>query len=296
MLILFLGLARNCEETLPAFFDYLGRLRSKGAECVAFIGENGSRDQTRATIMRSGTSDVRLVDTACMNLEAARLAKMAVGRQCVLEAARAKEGADYVCVMDLDNVMHEPPETASLLQAIDCLEGRPDLFAIGASSYPVYYDLLSLRAEGHDYSALNEQIAKAKRNPLTYYRFHQRRIYANQRIVTHSQPALCTSSFNGCCLYKARYFFRGTYRSSDEARVCEHVTLNLSIARASGKGMMISPRLILRAPADHVPVGLARFWTDRFVDAIRAVKGTAGEIVRRARRRLTLRNALTNEM
>ena len=260
----FLCLARNCQKTLPLFFEYLNRLEKERLSWNALIGENGSSDKTRPLILGAGDARISLFDTAFMAKAPSRLVRMAVGREALMEATRTLpiEGV-YVCIADLDNVMSSPPEPALLLNAIHELEENQNLFAIGATSHPYFYDLLSLRTESHDYSSLNADIAEAKKYPFTYFKFHQERIFNQQRKFTASQPIVCLSSFNGFCVYRAADYYRGSYRASDEADVCEHVTLNLSIARATGKRMLISPELSIKMPADHAPVGRVRFWFDR---------------------------------
>jgi hypothetical protein len=269
MNILFLCLARDCEDTLPRFFSYLEQLKSHEMHCTAIIGENGSRDGTRTLIEQATCPEIELVDTTFMERGKSRLVRMAIGRQALLEAANGRGvDQDYICVVDLDNIMREPPEPEAVMNGIERLKSDKNLFAIGATSLPVYYDLLSLRTEGHDYSNLNAEIAAAKMRPLTYFQFHQRRIYSNQRLMTRPYPILCTSSFNGFCVYNASDYWLGTYRAHNEANVCEHVTFNSSIAQATGKRMLIMPDLIVRAPADHAPVGFFRFWRDRIKERL----------------------------
>lgn len=245
------------------FFCFLNRLERRGYRCAAIIGENGSRDKTRLLICRAGPK-IELLDTTFMAAMSGRLVRMAVGRQALLERAKARGLMErYVCVADLDNVMIVPPAPEDLQSAIDYLRADKSLFAIGATSKPFYYDLLALRAEGHDYSDLNRELTKAKRRPLSYFQFHQQRIYAMQRQMTRPVPISCASSFNGFCLYNANDYMLGTYRAPDEAHVSEHVNLNLSIGRATGKKMLITPGLVVHAPSDHRPVGFFRFWSDR---------------------------------
>jgi hypothetical protein len=199
-----------------------------------------------------------------------RYARMAAGRQALLDCfVERKEHCDYICVADLDNVILEPPTFHGVNEAISCLRQDRKLFGVGASSQPVYYDLLSLRAPSHDYSTLVHEIALAKRRPLSYFNFHKSRIYRNQRAMTQLHAIECLSSFNGFCIYDATDYRTGTYRSNEEAEVCEHVTLNLSIARATGKHMIILPELYIRTPEDHGPVSFARFWFDRIAERLR---------------------------
>jgi hypothetical protein len=263
--LLFLCLARDCADTIPLFFAYLKCLETRGFRCTAIIGENGSSDGTRDLIAQAAGPQISLLDTAFMTGGRSRLIRMAMGRQALLNAAKAQSiGEDYVCVMDLDNVMAMPPAPAAVRAASERLQADTALFAIGASSFPVYYDLLSLRIEGLDFlSNLNKEITNAKKRPFSYYRFHQEHIYKYQRLMTSAAPVLCVSSFNGFCLYNAADYRLGSYRARDEADVCEHVNLNLSIAAITGKKMLIAPELAIQAPADHIPAGFFRFWSDR---------------------------------
>ena len=264
--IRFLCLARNCQKTLPLFFDYLARLDGEGFSWNALIGENGSSDRTRALILGAQDSRISLFETAFMAKAPSRLVRMAIGRQALLEVTKAlpAEGV-FVCIADLDNVMSSPPDPAMVMNATKDLERNQDLFAVGATSHPYFYDLLSLRTDTQDYSSLNADIARAKKRPLQYFRFHQERIFNQQRKFTASRPIVCLSSFNGFCVYRAADYYQGSYRAPDEADICEHVTLNLSIARATQKRMLISPEMSIQMPADHAPVGFARFWFDRLV-------------------------------
>ena len=268
--LLFLCLARDCAPTIPTFLSYFRRLDDDGFHCSAIIGENGSRDDTRALILRAAGERIELLDTAFMAKAGSRLARMAMGREALKRKAFARaESAQYVCVADLDNVMLAPPDPPAVRSAIARLRAERSLFAVGANSSPVYYDLFSLRAAGHDYAGLNGEIARAKKNPFGYFQFHQRRIYANQKRVALTQPLRCLSSFNGFCVYDAASYRQGTYRAPDEADICEHVTFNLSIARKTAKDMLIAPELIVRTPSDHAPVGFFRFWSDRIAERLR---------------------------
>jgi hypothetical protein len=250
--ILFLCLARNCAKTLPLFFAYLKHLEGHEFRCRVIIGESGSYDGTRELIEQAVGPRLELLDTTFMADAKSRLVRMAVGRQAILEAAEARGIAeDYICVCDLDNVMTKPPNPAVVRTAIERLRADKTLFAIGATSRPVYYDLLSLRIEGHDLSHLNAEIAVAKKRPFSYYRFYRQRIYSNQRLMTRFDPILCASSFNGFCIYNTHDYRLGSYRAPLEAEVCEHVSLNLSIGSITGKRMQIMPELTIQAPTDH---------------------------------------------
>ncbi len=262
--ILFLALARDCEASLPAFFSYLDTLRSQGFRCTAIIGENGSRDRTRDLIKQAAAQDVALLDTGFIEVQDRRGVRIAMGRQALLDLAMG-DGADqeFICVADLDDIILEPPKPEAVIKAIRRLRTFDHLFAIGATSAPVYYDLISFRAPGHDYSTLRAEIRAAKRRPLSYYQFFRDHIYDKQKLMTRPDAIVCTSSFNGFCIYNASDYWLGTYRAQNEADVCEHLTFNLSIAQATGKRMLVLPELTVSAPTEHTPVGFFGFWRDR---------------------------------
>ena len=262
--LLFLCLARDCETTVRSFVSYLDSLTQDGLECIALVGENGSRDNTRKILEAAVTDNFYVLDSSIMSEHPGRLTRMAVGRQFLLEEAlRLQLKADYICIADLDNVMKHPPPPSALRAAIERLRSDHGLFAVGATSRPVYYDLFSLKSETYFFPGLPVAFARAKRKPLSYYKFHRETIYAKQREVTSNKPVLCTSSFNGFCLYPWNDYFRGSYRSTFEGAVCEHVTFNCSIAASTGKLMLIAPELVIRTPEDHEPVSFLRFWNDR---------------------------------
>ncbi len=263
-LVRFLCLARNCESTIPLFLNYLRRLDAEGIACLALIGENGSTDRTRSLLEAAVGDCLQVLDTGFMKDVPGRLTRMAMGRQALLESALSLHGPEgFVCVADLDNVMLSPPAPAAVRDALRYLGPESTFFAVGATSEPFYYDLLSLQTEGHDYSTLHAEIAAAKRKPFSYFRFHKGRIYANQIRATSQEATVCSSSFNGFCLYKAPGYYLGTYRSPDEANVCEHVNFNRSLMQITGQKMVVLPSLKITMPADHAPVGFLRFWADR---------------------------------
>lgn len=271
MNVLFLGLAKNCRRTLPGFFDHLDALStfdSRSFRVHAVLGENGSRDGTRQRIEERRAADprVELFDTTFMGKSSNRLRRMAVGREALLQKFAKHRRVDYVIVCDLDDVMLIPPHPAAVLRAIERLLNDPKLFAVGATSYPYFYDLLALRAGGIDYSmATLSEIELAKQNPLFYYRFQKRRLYDNRKQFTSNEPIEVQSSFNGYVIYNAADYILGTYRGPDEHTVCEHVTLHERIVEVTGKHMMIVPELRMHTPHEHLPVGFTRFWWDRSV-------------------------------
>lgn len=261
--ILFLGLARDCEATVGIFAAYLRTLRSLGISCRALVGENGSRDHTRAVLLQNSDL-ITLVDTDFMVDGLPRLSRMAQGREAILMAAKSLDDAPrYICVADLDNVIVAPPAPSAIMAAVKTLSERETIFAISATSAPYYYDLLAFRAPNFDFVGLSMALAQAKKNPLTYYMFHKDSIYQFQKALTVDHHIECESAFNGLCLYRSQDYFRGTYRSQHEAEICEHVTFNRSVATDHAPLMIVDPAMVLRTPSDHSPSSFWDFWRNR---------------------------------
>jgi hypothetical protein len=247
----FLALARNCAETIPRFLDLLEALRSEGLSVAAFVGENGSRDGTRALLQRAeADGQLVLVPTPFMADEPDRLKRMALGRERIkteYEASNLKP--DVVCVLDIDNVIARPPSVAALLKAASKLD-RPGVFGVSATSRPHYYDLLAFQDECRSFDTLLDDLAESRGNIFSYYRFFCSRIYPHQRALTVDREIACSSTFNGLCLYRAPVYRLGSYLG-DGPSICEHLTLNRRLAGMTGGKMLIDPGLILPTPIDH---------------------------------------------
>jgi hypothetical protein len=265
--LLFLCLARDSARDLPEFSAYLWRLHQRGFKCHAIVGENGSHDNSRNLIKKS--LNITLIDTSFMESSRNRFERMARGREALLVAAR-ELAVDYTIVADLD-AFASPPHPDGIEAAIRRLQNDTSLFAVGTTSKPVYYDLLSLKAPPrYDPSGWIAETRQAQRNPFTYYAWMKRRVYAARRAVQIPAEGLrVDSSFNGFVIYNAEDYRRGSYRARDETKVCEHVNFHQSIARQTSRHMIIGPELVIRTPDDHAPVGFWRFWRDRLIRKLR---------------------------
>ena len=255
----FLSLARNCASTLPNVFAFLRDLSASGVEVVSFFGENGSEDATRPLLVDAAASmDLRVVDTSIMSSVGSRFDRMATGREILREAL--KDSAlqpDLVCVADVDSVFSAAPDVAELKGAASRLLADDTAFACSATSRPYYYDLIAFETPSENYADLVDRIRQARRNKLTLFQFMKENVYSNQIRLTRSLPERCISAFNGLCLYKTQPFLGASYLTSDEAIVCEHVTLNRRIAKNTGQQMIIDQRLFLTTPHEHAPKS---FW------------------------------------
>ena len=247
----FLALARDCAGTVPRFLELLETLRRSGSRVVAFVGENGSRDATRALLQRAeARGEIILVPTAFMAGEPERLRRMALGRERLkheLESSGMRPR--FVCVLDIDNVIATPPTVPALLAAASKLD-RPGIFGVSASSRPHYYDLLAFEDEQRSFTTLLDELATSRTDIFAYYRFFRSRIYPHQRALTSDREIACASTFNGLCLYRADSYRLGSYLQAGPA-LCEHLVFNRRLAALTGGAMLIDPGLLLRTPADH---------------------------------------------
>jgi hypothetical protein len=247
----FLALARDCAGTVPRFLELLETLRRSGSRVVAFVGENGSRDETRTLLQRAeARGEIILVPTAFMAAEPERLRRMALGRERLKhELESSGISSRFVCVLDIDNVIATPPPVPALLAAASKLD-RPGIFGVSASSRPHYYDLLAFEDQQRSFTTLLDDLAKSRTDIVAYYRFFRSRIYPHQRALTSDREIACASTFNGLCLYRADSYRLGSYLQAGPA-LCEHLVFNRRLAALTGGLMLIDPGLLLRTPADH---------------------------------------------
>lgn len=265
--VLFVGLARDCEASAEAFVRALERLVASGASARAVVGENGSQDGTRAVL--SGSPLVEVVDTDVMTQGASRLERMALGRQLLVESVgRAPEAV--VAVVDIDEPFLEALGPAQIADAADRLMAG-DVFAVGATSRPVYYDLLAYRGDNLDFVGLDRRIDAHKRTPIRYYRLFRDQIYPAQRNLTRSDDFTCLSSFNGLVFYRASDFRRGSYLSAT-FEASEHIPFHESLAKNTGiEHMVVAAELVLPMPREHGPRGFWGFWWQRVRAAVRGL-------------------------
>lgn len=253
--IVFLALAQNCAATLPGMIRALDNLRNSQIKIHAVVGENGSHDETRELLESAAASTgmISVVDTSLMSRASGRLERMALGRQFLAEHAKDMlTPARAICVLDVDEPFLEHLDPVILLSELQRMEDDDDIFAVSATSRPTYYDLLAYEGEDHSFTDLDKRIQRLRRNPLKYYSFFRNFIYPQQQRLTSDSDIHCRSAFNGLCLYQADIYAVGSYMPhSKDSWICEHVTFNRSLARATGGRMVISGALVLPMPSEH---------------------------------------------
>lgn len=273
--LIFLGLARDCEKTLPGFVQAVERLNGvDGLRSIAVVGEDGSRDGSREILEAAAAASgrIRLVDTAPMARGSSRLERMALGREILATEARAIN-ARVVCVIDLDEPFLEALEPKALMGAVDRVNEDQRLFAVSATSRPSYYDLLAFESDDTSFRDLESQLRSRRSHPLAYYRIFRDVIYPEQMRLTSRDDILCRSAFNGLALYQSKIYARGSYLpSSDGPWICEHITFHRSLAAVTGRGgMVVDSRLVLPMPTEHGRRGLPGFAWQRVRSVARSL-------------------------
>ncbi|VXC55349.1 conserved hypothetical protein [Arthrobacter sp. 8AJ] len=246
---------------------------------MALVGENGSHDGTRQLLEKaeSLTGLVTVVDTSAMSKVVGRLHRMAFGRQMLADYARGMPvSTRSICVLDIDEPFLEHLDQESFTEALRRLDGG-QFFAVAATSRPTYYDLLAFEDDNRSFWNLELQITSFQRNPLKYYLFFRNVIYREQRALTANFDILCLSAFNGLCLYLPEYYALGSYlQPGSSANICEHVIFNRSVAKASGKHMVIDGALVVPMPKEHGKRSLPGFLWQRTSKVARAVLSRFG--------------------
>lgn len=271
--VVFLALARDCAETLPGLIGFLQALRQQGTRCFAIIGENASQDRTRPLLEAAAeTGLVRVAETGFMSSIPSRVERMALGRDFLAHQLRDLPGDGAVCVVDVDEPFFAQLDPALFVSALDRLRSD-DVFAVAATSRPTYYDVMAFEDETRSYAFLEEHIQELKRTPLRFYRFYKffrDVMYPAQEELTCDEDIFCISAFNGLCLYTRETYLLGSYLPADGAPwICEHVTFHRSLARLTGRRMVIDGSLVLPMAAEHGRKGLRGFVMQRLSKLLR---------------------------
>jgi hypothetical protein len=251
--VAFLCLAKDCEETIPVFLQFLRDLRSSGLPAMAIVGENGSIDDTKR-LLGTGVEEglLRLVDTAFMGAISGRLERMARGREALKAELASVDMPTFVCVLDIDSSSARLPDAKDFVSACEVLNGT-ELFAVSATSVPTYYDLYAYEDDSVSFEDLPKRMHAAKSGPITFWRFLRDSVYIEQQALTSGSDLECRSAFNGLCIYKFEDYCRSSYVAGSTFESCEHLIFNRRLA-ASGRMMTIRGSLVLQAPPEHIQV------------------------------------------
>ncbi len=173
-----LALARDCAATLPGALEAVAELSHLGVRIHLYVGENGSRDDTRELLRRADPSLVTTVDTSEIATEPDRLKRIARARTLVAAVARdeSESRVSTVLVVDLDEPFLESVPSAEIAALVERVLDDPDHFALGATSHP-YYDLLAFEDARHSFVGLESRLRARRRNPWRYWTIFRDEIY-----------------------------------------------------------------------------------------------------------------------
>jgi hypothetical protein len=254
--IAFLGLAQNCSKTLPNFFTFLNKIENDFNKIYLFIGENDSKDNTLDILKNYKNKKItkKIINTNFMKKYTHRLERMAQGRNYISKLLN-KLKLDFVVWLDLDDVLSNGINRNEFLNSINILKKGNNLFGVSATSYPHYYDILSLRI--NKYFMKNIYYISQIKNIFTGYILRKKYIYNIQKKINKISK-LTISSFNGMCIYKFKYYKYSSYinfnSSSKETReIVEHVIFNEKISKKFKKFILINKSLSLSMPLQHFP-------------------------------------------
>lgn len=269
--IIFLSLAQNCSLTLKNYFNFLEKF-PKSFKIKFIIAENNSKDNTRKILddYSKINKDMTLIKADFLNRVEERILRITKGRHFLKNyIIKKKLKSEFVCVIDLDNVLKQKIELKNFFQILkDLRKNKKELNGISVKSNPYYYDILALKCDRFNLpNILNIQRDK---NIFSAYNIRKKHIYSIQKKVNSEKKLNTISSFNGLCVYNYNDFILGDYfygeKNKKKATFNEHIKFNLSLYKKNGKFIRISDKLYLSTPKEHFPPkNLFEFCLDKFL-------------------------------
>ena len=186
--IIFLGLAQNCEQHIDKFFNIIEILSNK-LKLYVMIGENNSNDFTFDKIKKFQNKtkvDFKFVDTTFIEQYSDRIKRLASARQKLKQNIfDLKIESDYVCVVDLDDVLNNNFNDKLIYSLVEILKiNKLKYFAVSLSSKPYYYDILNF--ESSEFPNLNIKQLQNNRT-LNSYTNRKKYIYDVQKKISQKK-------------------------------------------------------------------------------------------------------------
>ena len=259
----FLCLARDCADYLDIFFNFLDTFPTKVSSKIIF-GENNSRDNTKKKIndyIHKSKKNHKLLNLTSLNKINDRIERITKGRHLLKNyLIKKKIKSDYVCVMDLDNVLSKELNLnyAKFKKLVNSLKKKNNkLNGISVKSKPYYYDILAFKSKKFDLPNIL-QIQRSKQFFNAYY-LRKKYIYSLQRKINKQKKLMTISSFNGLCLYNyddyilGDYYYRENKLINSNKLLNEHMKFNLSLNKLNKKHILIDDIFKLKTPEEHIP-------------------------------------------
>ena len=236
--IVFLGLARDTDNTLELVLAKISKIGDLFKEYKIYIFENDSKDNTLPILKELQKS--RPIEYFTLNgLDEAfpdRTIRLSFARNYLLNATKHLN-FDYVVCFDTDGVFIDIPEPSFL----SCF--RFDELWDGC--FPVmnpYYDIWALRQTNmlpDDYHEMGKDLPRVigEENRMRYV-FIPTRL---QNFDMYKGWLLVDSAFGGVALYKANAYYQSSYwGEKNKQELCEHVSLHLKMKNNNAR-LYINP-------------------------------------------------------
>ncbi len=252
--IIFLGLAQNCEKHIDKFFDVIIKL-SKILNIHVIIGENNSNDYTINKIKEFSLKfqdNFTFIDTTFIEKYDDRIKRLAAARQKLKDNIDIlKLRSDYICVVDLDDVLNQNFNVDLILELKNKLKKNSlEYFAMSISSKPFYYDILNFESNIFP----NHNIKQIQNNKsIKSYKDRKKFIYDVQKKISLQKNFDCISAFNGFCIYNFDDFIKSQYLENSEDVTPEHLFLNRKIHLITKKKILVTDNY-LQMPNEHKPI------------------------------------------
>lgn len=241
----FVGLARNCERSLPLNLDHARRTGELAAGFRIHIVENDSEDRTKEILTSFAASEKQA--TASMKDRGRRMRSTEWAGERTAELAEYREecrrfvesgDSDYTVVVDWD--AWGSWTSVGLLNGLAYIDSMPNAYGMASVSLVelpqvhatpdgrlvlqptwLHYDCWALRLNSYwdDYSTGMGGWKHGWLPPVG------------------SPPVQVCSAFGGVCVYRTQDYLLGRYDGSD----CEHVPFHRSIAEATGRLLYLNP-------------------------------------------------------
>jgi len=265
--IVFIGLAQNCAQHLPAALRNIDNMASLASSAAFLFLENDSTDNTKAILNTWGNSrtNFTLLNFDGLNGVGVRTVKLEILRNAYVECLRNYKNLkeyDYAILIDMDDSATWPIDISELAKAIQFIHSDPQTAAVFANQVGTYYDVWAFRHKDYcpgdaweevmDYKAAHPEVTDEEAFNQTF----------KKRVHTFSpseKPFEVDSAFGGLGIYRMNYILKnpnpylgskikslpsqdGVFKVS-RLMICEHVHFNKGIKNLGGK-LFVWPSLI----------------------------------------------------
>ena len=265
--IIFIGLAQNCAQHLPAALKNIDSMATLASSAAFLFLENDSTDNTKSILSTWGNNrpNFTLLNFDGLNGVGVRTVKLEILRNAYVECLRHYKNLkeyDYAILIDMDDMATWPVDVNELNKAVQFIQSDTQVAAVFANQLGAYYDVWAFRHKEYcpndaweeviDYKNAHPDIADEEAFNQTF----KKRIHS---FAPSTKPFEVDSAFGGLGIYRMNYILKNPnpYLGSkvkvtkNDAGIpmifrfqsCEHVHFNLGI-RSIGGHLFIKPNLI----------------------------------------------------